>query len=326
MLISVVIPTYNRSELLRKSLGSVLSQTYSDLEVIVVDDGSEEDIESVVKSFDDDRLVYIEHDVNKGGSVARNTGIEHATGDCIAFLDSDDQWIESKLEKQADLMKRSGNETGVIYCDYFDGFEFSSRLVARPHDLRDGDIHADLLSGWMNIMTSQLLVKSECFDRVGVFNPDLPSFQEYDLLTRIAKEYSAAYVDERLVVKNSGKFSQISDDHEARLEGLEMFLDLHAPDMIRKLDWDDTSRFSRSRLGQIYRSKVCEKFENGNLREGMAVVDDWTRDDANLDIVDLALVLTTLIARQRGQSMLEKLYFHYSYFRYGGVRRENIHC
>src|SRR3989344_9216027 len=98
--ISVIIPTHNRPELLKKAVGSVLSQTYKDLEVIVVDDCMEKRADSVIKEFNDSRIKHIQHQEEKGGSAARNTGIRASSGEFIAFLDDDDEGVPGKIEIQ----------------------------------------------------------------------------------------------------------------------------------------------------------------------------------------------------------------------------------
>lgn len=113
--VSVIIPTYNRAHLLGRAIQSVLAQTYEDFEIIVVDDASTDVTEQVVKSFADDRINYIRHQKNKGGSSARNTGIKAAKGEFIAFLDSDDEWVPKKLEKEINRLQTLSNEVGVFY-------------------------------------------------------------------------------------------------------------------------------------------------------------------------------------------------------------------
>ena len=98
--VSVIIPTYNRAHLIGRAIRSVLDQTYQDWELIVVDDASTDDIPGIVKGFTDGRVKYIRHDENKGAAAARNTGIQAARGAYIAFLDSDDEWLPEKLERQ----------------------------------------------------------------------------------------------------------------------------------------------------------------------------------------------------------------------------------
>src|SRR5690348_13147078 len=108
--VSVIIPTHNRSDFLRNAITSVLNQTYQDFEIIVVDDGSTDNTSEVVANFSDERITFIRHDTNKGGSAARNTGILASKCDYIAFLDDDDEWLPDKLRKQMEILVASPPE------------------------------------------------------------------------------------------------------------------------------------------------------------------------------------------------------------------------
>ena len=113
--VTVIIPAYNRAYVISRSIASVLAQTYPYFEIIVVDDGSVDNTEAVVKSFKDSRIKYIRHEVNKGISAVRNTGINEAAGEYIAFLDSDDEWLPTKLEKQMHILKNKSLRVSVAY-------------------------------------------------------------------------------------------------------------------------------------------------------------------------------------------------------------------
>ena len=115
---SVIIPTYNRARMVDRAIQSVLSQTYQDFEIIVVDDASTDNTQEVVKEcmFRDKRVRYIKHEKNKGGSAARNTGIKNEHGEYVGFLDSDDEWLPTKLEKQIELFRKRCNSVGAVYC------------------------------------------------------------------------------------------------------------------------------------------------------------------------------------------------------------------
>lgn len=115
-LVSVVIPTHNRADLLPRAINSVLKQTYTNIEVIIVSDGSTDNTRDVVDSFikNDDRVKFIEYTPSKGGNVARNKGIEASTGEYIAFLDDDDEWLLEKLKKQVEIIE-SDKEIGLVY-------------------------------------------------------------------------------------------------------------------------------------------------------------------------------------------------------------------
>jgi len=112
--VSVILPVYNRSQSLEHSMRSVLLQSYQDLELIVVDDASTEDLAPIAESFGDPRVKFVRREKNGGASAARNTGLEAATGDFIAFQDSDDLWLPEKLQKQMDLMASLPEEVGVV--------------------------------------------------------------------------------------------------------------------------------------------------------------------------------------------------------------------
>lgn len=113
--VSVILPTYNRSSLLPASCESVLTQSYKSLELIVVDDGSTEDVRSVVEALADPRLVYVRRDQNGGASAARNTGLAYARGDFIAFQDSDDLWLPKKLARQIELFDMLPEKVGAVF-------------------------------------------------------------------------------------------------------------------------------------------------------------------------------------------------------------------
>lgn len=112
--VSVILPVYNRGSSLEHAMRSVLDQSYKDLELIVVDDASTIDLRPIVESFDDPRVKYIRHETNGGASVARNTGLEAAKGQYIAFQDSDDLWLPNKLQMQLDLLESLPPEVGVV--------------------------------------------------------------------------------------------------------------------------------------------------------------------------------------------------------------------
>ena len=113
--VSIVVPTFNRGDCIGSCLESALAQTYGEFELIVVDDASSDDTAVRVKHFKDSRVRYLQHDVNRGGAAARNTGIRASTGEFVAFLDSDDVWHPEKLEEQVAALHRLGPAWGLSY-------------------------------------------------------------------------------------------------------------------------------------------------------------------------------------------------------------------
>jgi glycosyltransferase involved in cell wall biosynthesis len=198
--VSVVIPTYNRAHLLVRSIQSVLNQSYQDFEIIVVDDGSTDNTEEVIKSFNDERVKYIRHEGNKGNAAARNTGIKVAKGEYVAFQDSDDEWLPKKLEKQVNLLRSLPETFAVVYSGFYkivDGEKFyipSSEIYPR-----EGNIHSSLLKGNF-IGTPSILVRKSALLCVGFFDEKLPRLVDWDLVIRLSKKYQFKLIDEPLFV------------------------------------------------------------------------------------------------------------------------------
>ncbi|MFP8953665.1 glycosyltransferase family 2 protein [Natrialbaceae archaeon A-arb3/5] len=212
--VSVVIPTYNRAETLARAIDSALEQTVDDLEVVVVDDGSTDDTPSVLATYDDPRVRPVVHATNRGANVARNTGIEHARGEYIAFLDSDDEWRPAKLERQLKTLEDRSTEWVGAYCDAtFAPSGASGRLraavaavLARSDEepTREGgeqlvgEILADNVQPGAG---STLLVRTDVARSVGGFDERLDRFQDPEFCLRLLREGKLAYVDEELVVR-----------------------------------------------------------------------------------------------------------------------------
>ena len=200
-LVSVVIPTRNRASLLSRAIASVQRQTYRDLEIIVVDDASDNEISELVASFDDPRIRSFRHELNRGASAARNTGIEHALGEYIAFLDDDDEWLPTKLAKQVRLIQEAPPEVGLVYC-WMDHFDPQGRLVYKTHPTLRGYVFGQVLDRPRLGGCPTLLVRRRVFDSVGGFDEDLPRGNDGDFLRRTCLKYSVDLVPEVLVRVN----------------------------------------------------------------------------------------------------------------------------
>lgn len=199
--VSVVIPCYNDVEYLGDAIESVLEQTLTPREVLVVDDGSTEDIDRVLDEYtDEDRVDIIEHDENRGLPAARNTGIQNAEGEYVAFLDADDEWTSEKLQKQLELFDGESS-IGLVYSDHYrinPGGEVISNRRAR--DPPDGDfLEKAFVDGIGGILPSTVIVRSECFEEVGYFDERLLQAQELDMFMRIGAEFDLSRVPEPLV-------------------------------------------------------------------------------------------------------------------------------
>lgn len=201
-LVSVIITTYNRANLVSRAIKSVLGQTYENLELVVVDDASTDDTHSVVNRFEDERLTYVRHDENRHLSAARNTGIEHADGDYVAFLDDDDEWRPQKLEKQISLFESVSDRVGLVYSwmDYCDG----DTVVEKYQPSLSGDIFAEALSGQPIGSGSTLVVRSMVLKDIGGFDESLRRGIDGDFIRRVCRSYDVDFVPEALVKYHVG--------------------------------------------------------------------------------------------------------------------------
>ena len=196
--ISVVIPTYNREELIARSIYSVLEQTYDNLEVIVVDDASTDHTKEVVKGIKDKRVKYIQLKQNAGASNARNIGIEAAMGEYIAFQDSDDVFYPDKLEKQYLYIIK--NHSDMDFCKI--SINDNDSVIEVPtleqeESIKNGKALDELCNGNF-ISTQAILVKKDVVQKY-MFDTKLPRLQDFDLVMRIVPDVRLSYTDEALV-------------------------------------------------------------------------------------------------------------------------------
>jgi glycosyltransferase involved in cell wall biosynthesis len=197
--VSVIIPTCNRAQFLPTAIRSVLRQTFSDFEVVVVDDASDDCVGQLVKSFNEDRIRFIRHNSRRGGAAARNTGIRNSCGDYIAFLDDDDEWYPEKLARQMELLLRAHHKVGAVYSGYLVVDRDTGRVCRRRIPSERGDLQQKLLEDNPIGGTSSMLVKRSCLEKVGLFDETLASFQDRDLWIRISREFHFDYVREPLL-------------------------------------------------------------------------------------------------------------------------------
>ncbi len=198
--VSVIIPTYNRAGLIKRSIRSVLDQTYQDFEIIIVDDGSTDDTKTVIESISGPKIRYIRHEINRGPSAARNTGIKNANGRYIAFQDSDDEWLPDKLEKQMICFDGENNNISIVYCGLWRIKRDNAILIPSPSTpLKEGDIHLSVCAGNFIAMPT-IVCKTECFSKAGLFDEKFNHLVDWDLLIRLSKYYRIKYVDEPLVL------------------------------------------------------------------------------------------------------------------------------
>ncbi|MCS6924694.1 MAG: glycosyltransferase [Candidatus Binatia bacterium] len=253
--VSVIIPTYNRCELLREALASVCAQTYQDFELIVVDDGSHDETAAVVHEFAGVRYVWQPH---RGVSAARNHGVTLSTGEWVAFLDSDDLWQPRKLEKQIAFVTAQPEvqicQTEELWLRH--GVRVNPQ---RKHRKPSGDIFAPSLARCL-VSPSAVMLRRELFEEVGGFDERLPACEDYDLWLRIAARLPVYLIDIPLVIKRGGHADQLS----RRFWGMDRF---RVVALCKLLDSGILSPAQRQLTEEMLRTK-CTILAQGARRRG----------------------------------------------------------
>ena len=197
-LVSVVIPNYNYERYLCETIDSVLAQTYPDVEIIVVDDGSKDASKEILAGYGDKvRTIFQE---NQGVSATRNNGVKESSGEFIAFLDADDAWLPTKLEKQVGRF-REDRSLGLVHVGVDEVDADGNSLVQRLEGV-EGNVSATLLTSKREGVLgggSGLMVPRSVFDEVGGFDLRLSTSADWDLFYRISEGYAVGFVPEILI-------------------------------------------------------------------------------------------------------------------------------
>ena len=210
--ISVIIPTFNRASVLARAIDSVLNQTFRPIELIIVDDGSSDETESLVAKYENPLIQYIKTE-NRGVSAARNTGIKKSAGDWIALLDSDDEWLSERLERQITLLN---DEPKLRFVH---GEEIWIRRGKRVnqkkiHQKFGGFIFERCLPLCLISPSASLIEKSLLFE-MGGFDEEYIVCEDYDLWLKITSLYPVGFIKEPIIVKHGGHEDQLSGQYKA---------------------------------------------------------------------------------------------------------------
>ena len=257
--VSVIIPTFNRSQVLPRAINSVLRQTYQDYEIIVVDDFSADDTRAVVESLPDPRILYVRNDSRKGAGAARNIGIGVSAGRYVAFLDSDDEWLPDKLARQVSFLDKTPPIVGAVLSDFF---KYPGKRVVRINlPPSKTALHRQLLDNKdLHCGTSMAAIKREVFALTGYFDPDLPASEDHDFWLRVSKDFEVRAIHLPLSIIHTSGDSRLGRDLTAKEKAMDM--------INHKLKYELTPRQLNKRqavqaanLGYLY-------FINGESREG----------------------------------------------------------
>jgi teichuronic acid biosynthesis glycosyltransferase TuaG len=194
-LVSVIIPVYNAEKYLAETLDSAIGQTYQDIEIVIVDDCSTDASSEIISNYmlNNKNVIYIRHETNRGAAVARNTGIHSARGQFIAFLDSDDVWVKTKIERQIRHMR----EKKACFCfTAYDMIDSNGQQIKGKIKIKEHVVYKDQLTKTM-ISTPTVILDTAILGNVEI--PLRRTGQDYALWLKLLREYDAFGIDEVLV-------------------------------------------------------------------------------------------------------------------------------
>jgi glycosyltransferase involved in cell wall biosynthesis len=266
-LVSVVIPTYERQEYLRGAIQTALGQTYDPIEVIVVDDGSSEPYAAEIVADFPESVMCIRHDKNQGLSAARNTGIQAANGEYIAFLDDDDRWNKDKIGRQVSILSEH-KEAGLATCLVV-SITPNKEIVHCEPDAPSGDCLESMLIGNQIGTPSKVLVRKDCFDNIGFFDESLPTKQDWDLYIRLCKEWSVVAISDYLCFRTIHE--SMSSSSRALERDKKKILQKHKDVIKKKGMWKQARSSVDEEIGRSYLQENLNKARK-YLRRSLSVV------------------------------------------------------
>lgn len=229
--VSIIIPSYNRGYCIARAITSVLRQTYTDFEIIVVDDASTDDTQQQVKCFTDARIYYLSHVSNRGGGAARNTGIQAARGEFIAFLDSDDSWQTYKLQRQIHALQQLGPTWGMSYT-WLACVNEQGEVTQRRQSELEGNCFLDMLAANFIGSFSNVVVRKTLLQKTGGLDETLRSCQDWDLFIRLSRQTRIHCLPECAVnyLESVSDKYRISSNPRAVIQGHRRILEKYADD------------------------------------------------------------------------------------------------
>ncbi len=236
-MVSAVITTHNRVGLLVKAIESVKAQTYSDIEIIVVDDASDDDTERICRNTKGINYIRINKEESKGGNHARNIGIKNANGEYIAFLDDDDRWKPNKIEKQVKILENN-KDIGMVYTGLYVDTEKKNfnYVILFDENARGNLVEKGLF--WKPICsTSTMIVRKSILEEIDYFDENVRYWQEYELSLRLIQKCKVELINEPLVIyrKSLNDKKQLTNNYDKWEEAVKYINKKHE-DLFEKLD------------------------------------------------------------------------------------------
>lgn len=286
-LITVIIPTYGKPVFLEKSIISVLKQSFTDFELIIVDDNNPDtderkETEKLLLTYlnIDKRIHYIKHEKNKNGAVARNTGFAVAKGKFIALLDSDDEYFPKRLQKCYDVMVNAPHNVAGVYT----GCEFrrSGKTYQRYDRVKDGNFLVETLACQFKFCTgSNIFIRKEIVDELGGFDEKFLRHQDYEFLVRVFEKYKLVSIPEILVIKNNENFNlpnveKMIDIKKQYLDKFQYILERLSLDEVNYIMHSNYVGIAENAMTQC-KYKLAHEYYGKAIKFGKLSVKEWFR-------------------------------------------------
>lgn len=267
-LVSAIITTHNRKELFIKALNSVLNQTYKNIEIVVVDDGSEDGTKEYMESnnYSNLKYVHIPKGESKGGNYARNIGIKESKGDYIAFLDDDDEWNKEKIERQVKYLEEN-DSVGLVACAREYEYNFTKRKKQKNKDIIEGNLKEKIFTS-MPYTTSSIMMRRNLLFEVGLFDESLKCWQDYELLIRVCQKTNIGVIKDclllyRVITSDKKRITNNFDIFEESvgiIENKHKELIMNLPKDIRRQHYALIAKDGARRSERIGDKKISRKY------------------------------------------------------------------
>jgi glycosyltransferase involved in cell wall biosynthesis len=287
-LISVILPTRNRAATLGRAIASVLGQSYADLELIIVDDGSTDRTPELLREWAGDVRVRAVASPRRGAAAARNHGVSIARGRYLAFQDSDDEWLPDKLQRVMSAFRDAGPETAVVYGDMIQVLPDGSRTEFKAPVVEQGWLIDDATNDFqvMRIGIQAAVIKRECFEAAGGFDEALPRYIDMELFARLALRYRFIHLHETVAFYYMG--SGISTNRSALVAARRYLMRKYIERLRtspRHLAWQffhlaealDKNGDKVRGIGWVMRAWVAAPRDIGAIRVFYAMTGRWSR-------------------------------------------------
>lgn len=298
-LVSVVIPTYKRSDMLRRAIDSVLGQTYHNVECIVVNDNTPGDEFSLIlynlteEYKNDRRFHFLEQEAHKNGAAARNVGIRAAKGEYIAFLDDDDFWDERKVEVQISVLEKLSDDFGAVSC--LMRFFRNGKVFSATWPYKDGNIHYKVLTRCISMGTGSLIIRRCALDETGYFDENLRRYQDPQIFSFLTEKYKVKLIPKYL-------HNRDVDDAQNRNPSIENINSLHEAFFLSVLP--QLKRMSKKKESEVKAVYGLDKFNvywhTGNRLQSLKFLFEICKYPA---AVKMAIV--RIVKRQRNRCWIK---------------------